>query len=286
MGYVDSWVLSKDEASRHEKGERALKKLPRAVFVRFYTREGKPETWRIPGLSKEGLYPIGVKRASCYLDKGRQHPVLRITRSQIPLAPAFAMTAQGSQGQTLRDGAIVDLRIGRGTSPMASYVALTRVERRSQLLIYRPFERELFAQGPQWGPALLLSMLRGEVIDWKSIEEECMPRTRCAGCGNVEYKSRYAPQQWTRKDKQPYCKDCVQRKCLEGVPLQCTNCYMWRAKDAFRPTQQHPSALNTRVCEDCIETRKCQACGENKDEKEFTKREWQHASRSMSAANA
>ena len=69
-------------------------------------------------MDENGLYPIVQKSGSWFLDKGRQHPVLKITRKQIPLAPAFAMTAHASQGQTFKGGAIVDLCIGKGSNPL------------------------------------------------------------------------------------------------------------------------------------------------------------------------
>ena len=70
---------------------------------------------------------------------------LKVARQQLPPAPAFALTVHASQGQTLV-AAIVDLQIGSGMSPMSSYVALTRVRSREDLLIYRPFEQELFTR--------------------------------------------------------------------------------------------------------------------------------------------
>ena len=100
-----------------------LGKLPVAVFVKFPDAE-----WTLTGLSEKELYPMKPKTSSWYLDKGRQHPVLKISRKQLPLALAFAVTAHAAQGQTL-DAAIVDLQIGLGTSPIASYVAVTRLKR-------------------------------------------------------------------------------------------------------------------------------------------------------------
>ena len=98
--------------------------------------------------------------------------MLDVKRKQLPLAPAFAITAHASQGQTLSKGAIVDLQLGRGISIIASYVAITRVETKEQLLIYRPFDREPFMRGAPEGPTLLLRKLRGEQIDWKRIEPQ------------------------------------------------------------------------------------------------------------------
>ena len=58
------------------------------------------------------------------------------------------------------------MQIGDGTSPMASYVAFTRIKKMEDLLIFRPFERNLFTQGNLEGPELLLRVLRGEAVDW------------------------------------------------------------------------------------------------------------------------
>ena len=77
----------------------------------------------------------------------------------VPLAPAFAMTALAAQGQMLSEGAIVDSSIGKGTSPISSYVALSRVKSRKDLLIYRLFERNMFGQGDLQGPKLFLEQL-------------------------------------------------------------------------------------------------------------------------------
>ena len=81
-----------------------------------------------PGQSELGVYPIVPIKKDQYLDKARLHPVLQIKRRQLPLPPAFAMTAHPAQGQKISKGAIFDLNIGGSSSAMSSYVALTRVE--------------------------------------------------------------------------------------------------------------------------------------------------------------
>ena len=45
------------------------------------------------------------------------------------------MTAHAAQGHAVSKGAIVDLNIGGSSSAIPSYVALARVERRTDLLI-------------------------------------------------------------------------------------------------------------------------------------------------------
>lgn len=144
-----------------------------------------------------GLCPAW--KSLVYILSLRRHPVLKINRRQLPLAPAFAITAHAAQGQTLKQGAIVDLRIGGSSSPMSSYVALTRVQRRQDLLIYRPFDIHKFNVGEKRGAALLLQLLRGEPVDWAAIENEIMPSKRCNGCKFLCYKPAFALSQWNKK---------------------------------------------------------------------------------------
>ena len=83
--------------------------------------------------------------------------------------------------------AIVDMQISAGTSPMSSYVAFTRVKKAEDLLIFRPFDRELFNQGDLEGPNLLLQVLRGEHVDWAAIEQKHMPSHMCHGCNTKAF---------------------------------------------------------------------------------------------------
>ena len=133
VGHVHSWVLDKDETSTFKHGKIMLSRLPKVIFVNFVAKDGKDLEWALPGQSEPGVYPIVPMKKDWYLDKGRLHPILQIKRRQLPLTPAFAMTAHAAQGQTFSKGAIVDLNIGGSSSAMSSYVALTRVERREDL---------------------------------------------------------------------------------------------------------------------------------------------------------
>lgn len=104
VGQIHSWVLHEQETSTSHDGVRVLRKLPKVVFVKFRNPDGSDVEWKLPGLEEFGLYPIVCKKGTWFLDRGRQNPRLRITRSQLPLAPAFAMTAHAAQGQTLKGG--------------------------------------------------------------------------------------------------------------------------------------------------------------------------------------
>jgi hypothetical protein len=61
----------------------------------------------------------------------------RIQRTQVPVLPAFAMTAHRAQGQTLNN-VIVDLQSCRGTE--APYVMISHAHSLDGLLILRPFD--------------------------------------------------------------------------------------------------------------------------------------------------
>ena len=231
----------------------------------------------IAWVRRKGLYPIVSKKGTWFLDRSRRNPRLRTTRTQFPLAPAFAMTCHAAQGQTLKGGAIVDLCIGSGTNPLGSYAAMTRVTRRESLLIYRPFSRELFTQGEREGPSLLLRHLRGEELDWRAIEAKYTPQKRCNECNFVHFKEHFQTMQWNRKDNLSVCKECVAEKKKKGTPLRCNNCGLWKAEASFSDGQQHGMRLLRRVCTDCMERRQCSKCHERKFEKDFTPGEWKNA---------
>ena len=164
IGYLDSRVLDDREDSVFDADKRILRYPPKMVLVQFIEQVlrddewvGEPCTWTVDGIDRPGVYPIFLCKQSWFLDRHRKTPKLKVDRYQIPLAPASAITAHSSQGRTLA-AAIIDLQLGRGVNRIASYVAMTRVRKRTDLLIYRPFDRELFTQGPPSGPSLLLSI--------------------------------------------------------------------------------------------------------------------------------
>ena len=172
VGFVDSWVFADDERNAFENGRRILKKRPKGVYVQLTDDDGRPCEWKLPGIDRPGVYPIVPVRREWFLGKGRKYPVLGARRRRLPLTPAFARTAQSAQGQTFKNGVIVDLNIGGNSSTMSSYVALTRVEKREDLLIYRPFPLGFFNKLQKPGMELLLR-----------IEEELMPSKVCPECG-------------------------------------------------------------------------------------------------------
>ncbi|CAJ1461147.1 unnamed protein product, partial [Effrenium voratum] len=94
-GRVHSWVWKENDLR------------PTCVYVKF---DGA--TWQLDGAPEPGLYPVYPARKVWKLDAKRKKPVLKIARTQLPLAPAYATTAHGSQGKTL-PAALVDFNVDK-----------------------------------------------------------------------------------------------------------------------------------------------------------------------------
>ncbi|CAK0800914.1 unnamed protein product, partial [Prorocentrum cordatum] len=269
VGRVQSWVCDGD--AEHDQatrvGETILKKTPKVIFVLFDEGDDgkggrKPCKWTIGGLRTPGLHPVGPQKKEWFVDEGRPHPRLK--------------------GQTFKEGVIVDLSIGGGTSPLSSYVALTRVQRREDMLIFRPFDIAPYQKKDERkGPGLLLRTLRGEDLDWEAIELEFMPSGRCAVCGCTKYKNMYPTVgQWSRADGLRVCSVCLEDKKRSGTPWQCMECGLWKCQEAFHASQHHPSKLTTRRCVDCPERRSCRVCDGRKYEEAFAPYQWDLAGNS------
>ena len=262
VGYMHSWEVDEADTSKHVNGERILQKNTKVVYLKFYEKNGDEVAWQLDGTTEPGMYPIECKKSTWFLDKGRKNPALRITRCQVPIAPAFAFTAHAAQGQTYEQGAIVDLRVSNTTSTLNGYVGITRVKSRENLLIYRSFPLHLYQNGDQHGPVLLLRHLRGEDIDWQKIEQEYMPSKLCYGCRMSRYKQDFPAHQWDRKNKMPVCTECIQERQRAGTPLDCSVCGLWKAWECFDKTYHNVQSVNFRHCKECIVLHICKGeCG-------------------------
>ena len=169
------------------------------------------------------------------------------------------------------------MKLGGSSSTMSSYVAITRVERRNDLLRFRPFPRELFDKGQATGLELLLKVWRREHIDWAAIEKELTPQQLCHRCGILKYKECYWQAQWDKPHKRGNCKACVELRKEEGTPLDCSNCWEWKGEAAFAPHQRTAHSARSRVCLDCVETRMCKACKLHRQQSAFSQGEWERA---------
>ena len=192
VGYVHSIVWPRN------------KKLPEVVFVQFLDAD-----WQLMGTKRPGIYPIQPVRRVWYIDAGKPKPVLKVTRQQLPLCPAFCITAHTSQGKTL-PAAILDMCVDKKIDVTFGTVTASRVRSRHDVLIFRPFPLWLYQRGvhlpnintgppppkkkkpsckepagPPPGVALLLEQLRGEHINWEEYRQSQRPTATCRDCNDI-----------------------------------------------------------------------------------------------------
>ena len=102
-------------------------RLPSVVYVKF-----EKAAWQLDGIDEPGVYPIRPVTEDWYLDGRRSPSVLKIKRRQVPLSPAYAMTAHASQGKTLA-AVLLDLNVDKKVDTTFGTVAASRVRCREDL---------------------------------------------------------------------------------------------------------------------------------------------------------
>ena len=123
-GEIVGWVWPADAVGgASQEATQIWNELPACIMVRFKTKT----TWRVQGIDEDNVFPVAPQKKPWYLDKGRRRPVLRVTRKQFPLAPGFATTAHAAQGQTCKEGVVMDMHIGETGDPLTAYIALTHI---------------------------------------------------------------------------------------------------------------------------------------------------------------
>ena len=270
-GQVVAWVWAEDGQERggEETGEQGdiWNKLPACVLARFQTKE----TWRIDGLDEDNVYPVAPQKKPWYLDKGRRRPMLRVSRRQFPLAPAFATTAHAAQGQTFQEGVVMDMHIGEAGDPLTAYIALTRVRDRHGLFVYRAFEASPFQKGAKVGRDLLLRWWSGEKLDWPALRAKYRDERDCTECHEGKPASAFTVGRWKRTDAARVCRECIKRHVERKTPWQCMACNAWKEEEAFPAEYARPQCTFYRVCGACESTKVCSGCGLRKAAHGFSK---------------
>lgn len=260
-GYVHSWIWHANEPR------------PEVVYLKF-----ADATWQLDGIEEPGIYPILPKTKTWFLDKGRKVSVLGIKRTQLPLAPGYAMTAHSSQGKTL-PAVLLDLDVDKQVDPTFGTVAATRVRSREDVLILRGFRESLFQRGAADGPELLLNKLRGDRIDWAVYRASRRPSTTCWKCKEIKTLDFFSHEQWElyRVNKASMCMACkednatAKRRKLEGmVRLECLGCMVAKVDAAFPRAQiNQQDAESKRRCMECLRQERdamvCCRCGMRQD---------------------
>ena len=252
-GIVHSWVWPEDQPR------------PSIVYVKFDGAE-----WQLEGIDEPGVYPIVPRSSPWYLDKGRKVKTLKVKRTQLPLTPAYAMTAHASQGKTLR-AVLLDLQVDKRVNPTIGTVATTRVRSREDVLIMRPFSQFLFQRGLlSDGPDLLLQKLRGEEVDWAAVREARRPCAPCKECQQILPMDAYAHEQWelVRSNKSGMCRNCKagvapkrpRRLDAQGLEkFECCGCKTNKIAEAFPRAQLvQPDANSLRRCLKCLQVQRAE----------------------------
>ena len=265
IGDVHSWVWPDNEARPH------------VVYVKFPGAK-----WQLDGIDEAGVYPIFARTKKWFLDSGRKVPVLAVARTQLPLAPGYAMTAHSSQGKTLA-AVLLDLNVDKKVDPTFGTVATTRVRSRDDVLILRPFPDWLFKRGTAEGPKLLLEKLRGDRIDWAVYRASRKPTAACEKCRELKMLDCFSHEQWelARANKTAVCMACkagnpaTKRRKLENKGrFECLSCITEKVEAAFPRAQlNQPGAETKRRCLPCLQAERldmpCVRCTQTKPVKDF-----------------
>ena len=273
-GEIVGWVWHADAVGvASQEATQIWNELPACILVRFKTKT----TWRVEGIDEDNVFPVAPQKKPWYLDKGRKRPVLRVTRKQFPLAPGFATTAHAAQGQTCKEGVVMDTHIGEAGDPLTAYIALTRVQDRYGLFVYRPFPAAPFQKGAKVGRELLLRFWGGEKMDWSALRAKYRDERQCKECDEAKPASAFTAGRWKRADAARVCKECIRRHAEAQQPWQCMACTAWKQEDAFKAEHARPQATFYRICKTCEQTQVCSVCKTRKDEKKFSAGAWKRA---------
>ena len=267
-GYIVGWSAIADATPAPE--GMVCNNLPAVVYVKFDTAT----SWQISGVPDANVYPVVTCRRVWYLDRQRRSPKLRVSRTQFPLAPQFAITAHVAQGQTIKEGVTTDLCIGPRGNPFTVYVAVTRVQGREKLLIFRPFDAAPFQKGIGLGRDLLLRHLRREPINWQDLLAKYCEERACSTCAERKPSTAFTAGQWKRDDKDRVCRECTKHYADAGTPWQCNVCKLWHAEDNFPAKHRQRQCSFFRVCLTCEVKKPCFKCGVVKAESDFGAAAW------------
>ena len=247
--------------------DRLAHRLPRCVYVKF---EGA--TWQLDGIDEPGVYPIRPWKEDWFLDGKRNNPVLKVKRQQIPLTPAFAITAHSSQGKTLR-ALFLDLNVDKRVDATIGAVGISRVRSRHDCLILRPFPLWLFQRGISDGPKLLLQKLRGEDVDLVAYAEGLNPHATCSRCQQVRHLDGFEHEQWekARANMPAMCTQCKhgkvmrKRKLDTAIKYPCSVCKLAKIEDAFPRAQlKQEDGKKCLACCKKADILRCGQCGDSK----------------------
>ena len=134
---LDKLLLKRTIGRVHPSQWNENDRLPSVVHVKFE---------KAAGIDEAGVYPIRPVTDHWYL--------LKVKRRQVPLSPAYAMTAHASQGKTLA-AVRLDLSVDKKADTAFGTVAASRVRCREDCLILWPISTMAFPARHERRPKLV-----------------------------------------------------------------------------------------------------------------------------------
>ena len=224
--------------------------LPQAVYVKFETAE----CWQIEGVPENNVYPVATCKRAWFLDRQRKNPQLRVSRTQFPLAPAFAITAHVAQGQTIPEGVLTDLCVGLGGNPFTAYVAFTRVQGRAQLFI-GPSTQLYSKRELAWAGTCCFGSCAANASIGKHYWPNIAKNERVVPARSESRPMRSPQGNGNAAMPTGVCRECAKSYADAGTPWQCNVCKRWHAETNFPDKHRQRQCSFYRVCLTC-ETKK------------------------------
>ena len=160
--------------------------------------------------------------------------------------------------------------------PLTAYIALTRVQDRHGVFVYRPFPAAPFQKGAKVGRELLLRFWGGE-MDWSALRAKYRDERQCKECNEAKPASAFTAGRWKRADAGRVCKEWIRRHVEAHQPWQCMACTAWKDEDACMAKHARPQATFYRIRKTRERTQVCSVCNTRKDESKFCAAAWLRA---------
>ena len=206
-GWLRGWKLPEAEAQRVDgltDPEVVLQHRPVELQIEVVTA-----TKLMPLIAGKRIYTLKMTARRWTLGKGG---AVKVLRYGFPIVPDFGGTAHAYCGTTL-DACLGDLLPWyikpRLEDALRAYIIKSRVRDASRILLAQPYSPQLFRQGAQIGPHLLMGALQGTITfaeakrGWKEAEQK--------PAAQDILKSKYGkPIKWPYSMRLP-CRRCTDK---------------------------------------------------------------------------
>lgn len=179
-----------------------------------------------------------------------------------------------AQGQTCKEGVVMDMHIGEAGDPLTAY--MTCFQDRHGLFVHRTFPAAPFQKGAKVGRKLLILLLRlfrfwdGEKMDWSTVQAKYRDERQCQ---NVMNQSRLLRSRLV--DGHVQMREEYARNAFGGTwPWHCMACAAWKQEDAFMAKHARPQATFYRSCKTREQMQLCSVCTTRKDQNKFAAAAW------------